>query len=154
MSTTNRAERVAMIHLTIHGTEHKLTMEEAASLRQQLSLAVLDNMNGFIRKDSHRIKQAVADEFGITVADMESDSRKERIVVPRQIAMCLHRQMTEMSLEEIGLAFQKPGGGGRDHGTVLHACKAMEAMMTQPRLKRAIERIGAALKQPSGKESE
>jgi chromosomal replication initiator protein len=55
---------------------------------------------------------------------MASKRRPENIVFPRQIAMFLARQMTESSLNSIGEAF-----GGRDHGTVLHACRHVNDRM-------------------------
>ena len=48
---------------------------------------------------------------------MESSTRKREVTHPRQIAMYITREMTEMSLPKIGQSF-----GGRDHTTVLHAC--------------------------------
>ena len=67
------------------------------------------------------IQKHVAEHFDIRLADMTSRRRPENIAFPRQIAMYLSRQMTESSLNTIGEAF-----GGRDHGTVLHACPAGE----------------------------
>ena len=55
---------------------------------------------------------------------MTSRRRPENIAFPRQIAMFLSRQMTVNSLSAIGEAF-----GGRDHGTVLHACKLVKDRM-------------------------
>jgi chromosomal replication initiator protein len=55
---------------------------------------------------------------------MTSKRRPLNIVFPRQIAMFLSRQMTETSLTAIGDAF-----GGRDHGTVLHACRLVKDRM-------------------------
>ena len=57
---------------------------------------------------------------------MTSKRRPANIALPRQIAMYLARQLTKHSLQEIGDAF-----GGRDHGTVIHACKTVENMMEQ-----------------------
>jgi chromosomal replication initiator protein len=66
----------------------------------------------------------VAEHFDIRLADMTSKRRPENIAFPRQIAMYLARQMTESSLNTIGEAF-----GGRDHGTVLHACRLVKDRM-------------------------
>ncbi|MCK7482554.1 MAG: hypothetical protein M0C28_39630 [Candidatus Moduliflexus flocculans] len=55
---------------------------------------------------------------------MTSKRRPENIAFPRQVAMFLSRQMTETSLSAIGEAF-----GGRDHGTVLHACRLVKDRM-------------------------
>jgi chromosomal replication initiator protein len=70
------------------------------------------------------IQKRVADHFDIRLADMTSKRRPENIAFPRQIAMALSRQLTDASLSQIGDAF-----GGRDHGTVLHACRAVKNRM-------------------------
>lgn len=70
------------------------------------------------------IQKRVAEHFDIRLADMTSKRRPENIAFPRQIAMFLSRQMTESSLNTIGEAF-----GGRDHGTVLHACRLVKDRM-------------------------
>jgi chromosomal replication initiator protein len=72
------------------------------------------------------IQKRVADHFQIRHSDMTSKRRPANIAIPRQIAMYLSRQLTKHSLQEIGDAF-----GGRDHGTVIHACKAVDNMMEQ-----------------------
>ena len=70
------------------------------------------------------IMQTVSDYYGLTLDDMTGPTRKREITVPRQIAMYLTREMTGMSLPQIGNVF-----GGRDHTTVLHSCKTVEANM-------------------------
>ena len=70
------------------------------------------------------IQKRVAEHFDIRLADMTSKRRPENIAFPRQIAMFLSRHMTETSLSAIGEAF-----GGRDHGTVLHACRLVKDRM-------------------------
>jgi chromosomal replication initiator protein len=70
------------------------------------------------------IQKKVAEHFDIRLADMTSKRRPENIAFPRQVAMFLSRQMTECSLSVIGEAF-----GGRDHGTVLHACRLVKDRM-------------------------
>ena len=64
------------------------------------------------------IQKTVADFFKIKVADMYAKRRHAHIVLPRQIAMYLAKELTQKSLPEIGEAF-----GGRDHTTVLHAMR-------------------------------
>lgn len=66
------------------------------------------------------IQRTVTEYFGIRLADLSSKSRRRAIARPRQIAMALAKQLTEKSLPEIGDAF-----GGRDHTTVLHACRTI-----------------------------
>ena len=70
------------------------------------------------------IQKKVAEHFDIRLADMTSKRRPENIAFPRQIAMFLARQLTDSSLNVIGEAF-----GGRDHGTVLHACRLVKDRM-------------------------
>ena len=70
------------------------------------------------------IQKKVAEHYDIRLADMTSKRRPENIAFPRQVAMYLSRQMTESSLNTIGEAF-----GGRDHGTVLHACRLVKDRM-------------------------
>ena len=68
-----------------------------------------------------QIQRRVAEHFDVRLADMTSKRRPANIAFPRQIAMYLARELTKASLNEIGDAF-----GGRDHGTVLHACKLVK----------------------------
>jgi chromosomal replication initiator protein len=70
------------------------------------------------------IQKKVAEHYDIRLADMTSKRRPENIAFPRQVAMFLSREMTESSLSVIGEAF-----GGRDHGTVLHACRLVKDRM-------------------------
>ena len=72
------------------------------------------------------IQKRVADHYQIRHSDMTSKRRPANIAIPRQIAMYLCRQLTKHSLQEIGDAF-----GGRDHGTVIHACKSVDNMLEQ-----------------------
>jgi chromosomal replication initiator protein len=73
-----------------------------------------------------KIQQKVADYYKLRLSDMVSKRRPANIAFPRQIAMYLSRMLTSHSLQEIGDAF-----GGRDHGTVIHACKTVENIMEQ-----------------------
>ena len=69
------------------------------------------------------IQKTVADYFKIRVGDLLSKKRSRSIARPRQIAMALAKELTNHSLPEIGDAF-----GGRDHTTVLHGCRRVEAL--------------------------
>ena len=64
------------------------------------------------------IQKTVADYYKIRVSDMHSKKRSRAIARPRQVAMALAKELTQLSLPEIGSNF-----GGRDHTTVLHACR-------------------------------
>lgn len=69
------------------------------------------------------IQKTVAEYFHIKVNDLLSKKRTRNIARPRQVAMSLTRQLTSLSLPEIGLSF-----GGRDHSTVIHACKTIDTL--------------------------
>ncbi len=71
-----------------------------------------------------QIQKRVAEHYDIRLADMTSRRRPENIAFPRQVAMYLSRELTGKSLNSIGEAF-----GGRDHGTVLHACRLVRDRM-------------------------
>ncbi|PWT82777.1 MAG: chromosomal replication initiator protein DnaA [Acidobacteria bacterium] len=73
-----------------------------------------------------QIQRKVAEHFDVRLADMTSKRRPANIAFPRQVAMYLARRHTKASLNEIGDAF-----GGRDHGTVLHACKTVSGRMVK-----------------------
>jgi chromosomal replication initiator protein len=73
-----------------------------------------------------RIQRKVVEYFDLRMSDMSSKRRPSNIAFPRQIAMYLSRILTNRPLKEIGEAF-----GGRDHGTVIHACKTVENLMEQ-----------------------
>ncbi|MGR8998639.1 MAG: chromosomal replication initiator protein DnaA [Gammaproteobacteria bacterium] len=69
------------------------------------------------------IQKTVAEYFKIRIADLSSKNRKQTITRPRQMAMCLARELTSHSFPEIGDAF-----GGRDHTTVMNACKKINEL--------------------------
>jgi len=64
------------------------------------------------------IQKTVADYYKIRISDMHSKKRSRAVARPRQVAMALAKELTQLSLPEIGSNF-----GGRDHTTVLHACR-------------------------------
>ena len=77
------------------------------------------------------IQKTVADYFKMRVSDLHSRKRSRQIARPRQMAMALAKELTSMSLPEIGDAF-----GGRDHTTVLHAQRKIKALLqTDPKIK-------------------
>ncbi|NMG50419.1 chromosomal replication initiator protein DnaA [Azoarcus communis] len=83
--------------------------------------ALKDLLNAHNRQLSiEHIQKTVADYYKIKVADMHSKKRTRVIARPRQVAMWLAKELTPMSLPAIGEAF-----GGRDHTTVLHACRTI-----------------------------
>ena len=98
-------------------TGHPITMDftrEALKdlLSLQAKLVTIEN-----------IQKTVADYFKVRVADLLSKRRSRSVARPRQVAMALAKELTSHSLPEIGDAF-----GGRDHTTVLHACKRIKEL--------------------------
>ena len=71
------------------------------------------------------IQKTVADYYKIKVSEMYSKKRTRNIARPRQVAMALAKELTHLSLPDIGEAF-----GGRDHTTVLHACRKIASLKT------------------------
>jgi chromosomal replication initiator protein len=69
------------------------------------------------------IQKTVSEYFKIKVSDMHSKKRSRNLARPRQVAMALTKELTQMSLPEIGEAF-----GNRDHTTVLHACRTIASL--------------------------
>ncbi|HXI68123.1 MAG TPA: chromosomal replication initiator protein DnaA [Steroidobacteraceae bacterium] len=77
------------------------------------------------------IQKTVADYYKVRMADLLSKRRSRSVARPRQVAMALAKELTSHSLPEIGDAF-----GGRDHTTVLHACKRIKELRdTEQRMK-------------------
>ena len=72
------------------------------------------------------IQKTVAEYFKIKISDMHSKKRSRNLARPRQVAMALAKDLTQMSLPEIGEAF-----GNRDHTTVLHACRTIASLRKQ-----------------------
>ncbi len=100
-------------------TGNKLSLEVVEGLLREVL-----NEEGRFAINIDAIQKRVAEHYDIRLADMTSRRRPESIAFPRQVAMFLSRQMTETSLSAIGDAF-----GGRDHGTVLHACRLVKDRM-------------------------
>jgi len=109
-----------------------LTMDVARA-----AMTSLGNDNRESRLNGKQIAQAVAEYYHISEEAMCGKQRDKHIVMPRQIAMYLIRQETEVSLFEIGQLF-----GGRDHSTVLHACEKIDREINiNPTLRREIVAI-------------
>ena len=112
-------------------------------LTNELALEVLDGLypQGSAGARSTRtvadIKAATCELFGITHAELVSPSRSSRVSMPRQLAMYLARELTNESLPAIGRDF-----GGRDHTTVMHACRRTAARIeADPDTRQAVEKI-------------
>ena len=96
-------------------TGHTITVDMAKN--------VLRDLLGGKRKviTTEDIQEAVANRFHIKVSDLKSKRRTKTLVHPRQVAMYLCRELTDASFPEIGRDF-----GGKDHTTIIHACKQVQ----------------------------
>jgi chromosomal replication initiator protein len=93
-------------------TGTRITIDQVKRALRDL-LAIQDRQVGI-----DNIQRTVAEYYNIKISDILSKRRNRSIARPRQMAMCLAKELTNHSLPEIGEAF-----GGRDHTTVLHACR-------------------------------
>ncbi|HME89096.1 MAG TPA: chromosomal replication initiator protein DnaA [Chthoniobacterales bacterium] len=115
---------------------------------KQLTREVIEHLLKDILQEEARssitieqIQRKVAEHFDVRLADMTSKRRPASIAFPRQVAMYLARELTKSSLNEIGDAF-----GGRDHGTVLHACKLVKKRIKeQDSIRQTISFIDSSL---------
>lgn len=100
-------------------TGRELSVEDVEKLLHEIL-----HEEGRLAISIEAIQKKVAEHYDLRLADMTSKRRPENIAFPRQIAMFLSRQLTGNSLSSIGESF-----GGRDHGTVLHACRLVKDRM-------------------------
>lgn len=92
---------------------------------------------------SELIQEVVAEHFDLKIEDFKSKKRSRPIAYPRQIAMYLCRELTDLSLPKIGDEF-----GGRDHTTVIHAYdKISQEIEEDPQVKKTIERLYKKIKE-------
>jgi chromosomal replication initiator protein len=75
---------------------------------------------------TEHIQKIVAEHFALKLSDMKAKKRTKEVALPRQIAMYLSKQLTNLSLSDIGKNF-----GGKDHATVIYACKQIEEKRTK-----------------------
>jgi chromosomal replication initiator protein len=88
-----------------------------------------------------QVQRKVAEHYDVRLADMTSKRRPANIAFPRQVAMFISRRLTKTSLQDIGEAF-----GGKDHGTVIHACKTVQSRMDKEEsLRQVVRFLEAAL---------
>jgi chromosomal replication initiator protein len=89
------------------------------------------------------IQRCVVEEFGVSLQELKTKRRTKNIVLPRQVAMYLSRELTDLSLPEIGGYF-----GGKDHTTVLHSYnKIKEDLNKNEGLKSKVERVMQVIQQ-------
>ncbi len=113
-----------LLHTTV------LSIEKVESILQDILQEELAT-----RVTIEDIQKKICDFYHLPMADLLGKKRPANIAFPRQVAMYLCRLLTQASLQEIGIAF-----GGRDHGTVIHACKSVENTLQQePTTKRTLQ---------------
>jgi chromosomal replication initiator protein len=123
---SNVRELEGALHRLIAGsafTGNAINLESAQLALQDLTLFQK-------RKISvENIQKTVADYYNMRVSDLNSKKRNRQIARPRQIGMALSKELTNLSLPDIGDAF-----GGRDHTTVLHACRKINSLIKEDAL--------------------
>ena len=118
------AQRVTLNVRTLEGALIRVVAYSSLTgraLTAELAQEVLDGLYPASRprvRSLADIQSAACEQFGITLEELLSSSRAARVTWPRQVAMYLARELTSESLPAIGRHF-----GGRDHTTVLHACR-------------------------------
>lgn len=120
VSTNVRQLEGALIRVVAHSSisGKPVTVE----LAQDVLTDLFPDGSGVVRIDV--IQEAVARHYSISLDELVGEKRTKRIVVPRQVAMYLSRELTDSSLPVIGRAF-----GGRDHTTVIYAVQKVAAQM-------------------------
>ncbi len=83
------------------------------------------------------ILQIVCEEFSITITDIKAKKRSKTYLFPRQIAIYLARELTDMSLPELGIAF-----GGKDHTTILHSYNKIKKLISEnPNVRNTVDKL-------------
>jgi chromosomal replication initiator protein len=135
-----RALEGALIRIVAHHslTGHPIDLDFTASVLDEIKPAATPSPTTSI----DRVQAAVAAYFGISVVEMLSAKRTERIAWPRQIAITLSREFTDASLNNLGRAF-----GGRNHATVMHSCKRVSERITNsPEAAHDVDNLRAQLR--------
>lgn len=129
------AERSSPNIREMEGAVIRIIAYRELSKKQVVDLAMVEQVTRDIFLDrSHRpipitsIQREVCRYYTISHAELIGSKRSQAIVYPRQVAMYLSRELTDMSLPKIGNEF-----GGRDHTTVMHACSKIQKLMSAQR---------------------
>ncbi len=138
IKTNIRKLEGALIRLTAHASLHKNPHIALPFAREVLD-DLLDEKP--TRLDIEEIKRQVALYYNVAVDLLSAKTRRREIVQARHLAMYFCKQLTEQPLKTIGLRF-----GGRDHSTVIHACKAVEDRFdTDTAFRKEMEEVRAKL---------
>ncbi|MDB2506359.1 chromosomal replication initiator protein DnaA, partial [Opitutales bacterium] len=126
------AERVSRNVRRMEGALTRIASYDSL-IDQKLDLAAVERLlSDLLHEESlakvtvDQIQKKVSEFYQIRLSELNGRRRTSAIVFPRQVAMYICRTLTSDPLKSIGDAF-----GGRDHGTVIHACKQVENMMEQ-----------------------
>jgi len=142
ISTNVRDLEAALVKLSAYANLVGLdiTLEVA---QQQLKDVFSQTRHGNVTID--HIIRTVSEAYKVTANDLKGKKRTRSIVVPRQIAMFIAREITEYSTTELGLEF-----GGRDHTTVMHSCQKIdEQLKLDPTLDSKIQKLIQSIRQMS-----
>src|SRR5258707_7294983 len=141
------AQRVRTNVRRLEGALMRVASYQSLSGREISRETVEQLLRDILREEAKKtvtidqIQKKVAEHFDVRLADMTSKRRTANIAFPRQVAMYLARRHTKASLHEIGETF-----GGRDHGTVLHACKTVSVRMKkEDQVRQTIVRLDTQL---------
>lgn len=98
-------------------------------------------LNAGRKPDVDYILKTVASFYNVKVGDIKGPRRHKQITLPRQVAMFLTRQLTDLSFPDIGKRF-----GGKDHSTVMSACRKIERLLgSDPGLRQAVDSLEKSL---------
>src|SRR5580700_4315969 len=145
------AQRVQTNVRRLEGALMRVVSYQSLSGREISRETVEQLLRDILREEAKKrvtidqIQKKVAEHFDVRIADMTGKRRTANIAFPRQVAMYLARGHTKASFQQIGEAF-----GGRDHGTVLHACKTISARMKkEDPIRQTVSRLDTQLAQVS-----
>ena len=128
----------ALIRVTAYSSLHSKPIDVELAMDALKDILPIQNKQISVEL----IQKVVAEHFDLTVSDMKSKKRTRSVAFPRQIAMHLARELTDLSLPRIGEEF-----GGRDHTTVIHACdKVSEMIKENPELESQIKEISEKIR--------
>ncbi|SEI72753.1 chromosomal replication initiator protein [Dyadobacter koreensis] len=123
-------------------------MAQASLTRREIDVELAKNTlkNIVMNEDKEvtidTIQEIVADYFKVTIADLKSKSRKKEVVYPRQLAMFLAKEYTDLPLKSIGYHF-----GGRDHSTVIHSIQSVNLLMDEtPDVEETLQKLRSYFK--------
>lgn len=139
INTNVRELEGALLRVQAYSTMKNTDINKALAADALKALKLSKAKNGLTVST---IQSKVAKYYHVSVADLKGKKRVKTIVVPRQIAMYLSRELTDRSLPQIGMEF-----GGKDHTTVMHSCdKISELTASNDDIKRAVEDLRGELK--------